>query len=69
MEVNGYNHYALATLPQGKSPWYPPDKRLDESEPLWILWRKENFLPQSEIKPQSSEHTAYSLITILTELS
>jgi hypothetical protein len=55
--------------PQGKSPWYPLDKRLDECDPLWILWRKENSPLQSEIKPQSPGHTAYSLITILTELS
>jgi hypothetical protein len=31
MEVSGQLH-ALATLPQGKSPWYPLDRRLGEPQ-------------------------------------
>jgi len=52
MEVSG-QIYVLATLPQGKSPWYPLDRRLGEAH-RWSGHSSEekNSLPLLGIETQ-----------------
>jgi hypothetical protein len=51
MEVSGQLH-ALAFLPQGKSPWYPLDRRLDGPQSQSGCGGEEkNSQPLSGLKP------------------
>jgi hypothetical protein len=69
MEVKGKLHVP-ATLPQGKEPQYPLDRRLGALQSHSGRGGEEkNSKPLLGIKPWNPNPPAYSLVTILTELS
>jgi hypothetical protein len=49
--------------PRGKSPWYPLDRRLGGSQPVWTTWRGENIwpLPGLEVRPLGCSARSQSL--------
>jgi hypothetical protein len=64
MEVSGQLHT------QGKSPWYPLDRRLDEPQSRSGDGGEEkNFQPPPGIEPYNTDHSTRSLVAISTELS
>jgi hypothetical protein len=69
MEVSGQFQ---APLPhsQGKSPWYPLDRRLGGSQSRSGRGGEEkNIQPPPEIEPYNSERPTRNLVVIPTELS
>jgi hypothetical protein len=69
MEVSGYLH-TLTTLPHGKNPQYPLNRRLDGPQKCsGQFGEKRNLLLLPGITPRSLENPAHSLVTILTGLS
>jgi hypothetical protein len=58
MAVSGQLH-SPAALPQGKSPWYPLDRRLGgHQRAIWTRWWREKFLAPTGTR--TPDHSAYS---------
>jgi hypothetical protein len=49
--------------PQGKSPWYPLDRRLGGwgfQKPVWVRWWREKFTDPA--RTQTTDHPAHNLV-------
>jgi hypothetical protein len=68
MEVSGHLH-APATLPQGKNPWYPSDRKLDGPQSRsGCRGEEKNSQPLPGLEPLIIHPVAQRYITELSRL-